>query len=206
MFVACKTIRLDQSFEKEARNLRILKQSLRKSESVFGHYAVIKHGLNSYVLMPYAKLGDLWQFLHGGKNPGDEDYYDFPSRFPHLTPENRASELIAQCWSIADALVWLHGDITLPEKGKVPCAHMDLKPSNILIDEDNKSHVGKWKISDFGLSVIYEKSDVVTVRDYLSQLSMNTRPKRVEGTYTAPEVKLAGGRGEKGVGLRSDVW
>ena len=204
--MACKTIKLDASFEKEAKNLKILKQSLRKSESVFRHYAVIKHGLNSYVLMPYAKLGDLWQFLNGGEDPGGDRYYDFPKRFPRLIPENRAEQLIIQCWSIADALVWLHGDITLPEKGKVPCAHMDLKPNNILIDEDNRSCVGKWKISDFGLSVIDETSEFVTVRDYVSQVSMNTRPKRIEGTYTAPEVKLAGGRKEKGVGLRSDVW
>ena len=156
--------------------------------------------------MPYAKLGDLWQFLNGGKDPGGDQYYDFPERFPRLTPENRALHLITQCWSIADALEWLHADITLPEEGKVPCAHMDLKPNNILIDEDDGSYVGRWKISDFGLSVIDEKSHVVTVRDYVSQVSMNTRPKRVEGTYTAPEVKLAGGREENGVGLRSDVW
>jgi len=69
--VAIKSIKLDESFEKEAKNLRILKQSLRRPVGgVIEHYAIIKHGTNSFVVMPYAKLGDLWQFLQGGKNLG----------------------------------------------------------------------------------------------------------------------------------------
>jgi serine/threonine protein kinase len=205
--VAVKRIVVQESFAKEANNLVILKQSLNYHHSVLSHYAVLRHGtLDSFVVMPFAKLGNLWQFLHNGKNPDLEQAYDFNQQFPKITRGNLAWPLIVQLRMLANALHWLHHGIQLLDQHHTSLCHLDLKPDNILIEQDSTYVVGYWKISDFGLSAVNEQSKVATVRDYLSQASVNTRPKRVEGTYTAPEVKLGHTRREKIGGSRGDVW
>ncbi|KAF2671067.1 kinase-like protein [Microthyrium microscopicum] len=204
--VAVKKIAIQQSFEKEARNLKILTKSLARHENILQHYAVITHGTNSYVVMPYARLGDLWQFMHNGKSPYNEPMYNFTDNFPRIIPGDVAVPLIRQLRNLSNALQWLHHSLVVPEEGNFSCCHMDLKPDNILIDEHSSSPVGVWKISDFGLSVMNETSRVGTVRDYISQASVNTRPGRIEGTYTAPEVEIGHNRKEKIAGSRGDVW
>jgi serine/threonine protein kinase len=82
---------------------------------------------------------------------------------------------------------------------------MDLKPANILIQHDKTSKVGRWMISDFGISVFKEETKpqaapIGSIGDYYSQLTINTRPKRHEGTYQAPDVM------REGIGRKSDIW
>jgi serine/threonine protein kinase len=159
--------------------------------------------------MPWAQLGDLGQFLVGGRQV-DEHYeaYDFDRRFSRIGREsdNLPGHLIQQCLGVADAVDWLHNKVKLLETQEVyPCIHMDLKPDNILIESDSRSMVGRWKISDFGLSVVQEDSNVVTVRDFVSRMSRTTE-KRYEGTFTAPEVKLGQMQDQKIVSRRSDIW
>jgi len=185
------------------------------------HVATIKHGRKHYILLPYAEYGDLELFLHCGRGPEGEMKYNFKERFSNVHSSDVTLPLLRQCWFITDALKWLHGGITLEKSsGTVLCTHMDLKPANILIQHDSESMVGKWMISDFGISVLKEEAPqedagVVSIYDYYSQLTMSSLPKRQEGTYQAPEVKLSEEASkqrshltpdQKGIGRRSDIW
>jgi serine/threonine protein kinase len=185
------------------------------------HLTTIEHGPNRYILLPYAQYSDLELFLHYGIGPGGKKKYDFDEYFPGVRNGDVTHYLLHQCWSLADAIEWLHNRITIEKTSStVFCAHMDLKPANILIQPDPGSAVGKWMISDFGISVLKERakpqdSEIVSIGDYISQLTMNTRPKRHEGTYQAPEVKLTETAwnesshltpDQKGIGRKSDIW
>ncbi|KUJ15960.1 kinase-like protein [Mollisia scopiformis] len=220
--VACKKIKLKDDFDKEKDNLQILKESLTKHVRIMLHLTTIEHGLSRYILLPYAAYGDLEVFLHGGYAPGEKTpKYDFDNRFKRLNGRDMILPLFAECLVLADALKWLHNQIRIEKTSDtVFCAHMDLKPANILIQPDDKSVVGKWMISDFGISVFKEDTeqhdpDYGSIGDYISQVTMNTRPKRQEGTYQAPEVKLAEigfnqsshlTPDQRGIGRKSDVW
>jgi serine/threonine protein kinase len=182
------------------------------------HLTTIEHGPNRYILLPYARYGDLELFLHCGMGPGGKRKYDFNEYFPEVRNGNVTHHLLRQCWSLASALEWLHNGITIEKTSNtVFCVHMDLKPANILIQPDIDSKVGKWMISDFGISVLKEKAkpqgpEIGTVGDYATQLTMNTEPKRPEGTYQAPEVETAWNQSfhltpsQKGIGRKSDIW
>ena len=185
------------------------------------HLTTIEHGPNRYILLPYAQRGDLELFLRCGVGPDRKENYNFDEYFPKVRTDDVTRDLLRQCWSLANALEWLHNGIPIEKTSStVFCAHMDLKPANILIQPDLSSAVGKWMISDFGISVLREKakpqdSEFVSIGDYISQLTMNTRPKRQEGTYQAPEVKLAETSwnqpsdltpDQKGIGRKSDIW
>ena len=102
---------------------------------------------------------------------------------------------------------------------KIFFAHMDLKPGNILVDRDPDSPIGRWMLSDFGISVFKEDtnkqdSEYVSILDYYSQVTIKTRPKRGEGTYQAPEVQTPTVSGrisqaasrQEGIGRKSDIW
>ncbi|XP_024017377.1 probable LRR receptor-like serine/threonine-protein kinase At3g47570 [Morus notabilis] len=86
---------------------------------------------------------------------------------------------------VASALDYLHNH------NEHPIIHCDLKPSNILLDQDMTSHVG-----DFGLSRIIAEEDVETSQDNTSSLG-------IRGTigYAAPEY----GMGSK-VSTQGDVY
>jgi serine/threonine protein kinase len=212
---------LRKDFAQEVDNLQILKESLTHHDRIMLHLATIEHGPKHYILLPYANYGDLEQFLHCGIGPDRKPKYDFDQRFKEVGNSDCTHQLLRQCWSLANALVWLHTGITIEKTLRnVFCVHMDLKPANILIKSDPDSVVGKWMISDFGISVLTEEtkrqdSEYVSIGDYYSQLTVNTRPKRREGTYQAPEVKLSENVYEqlsnltpdqKGIGRRSDIW
>ncbi|CAL4968242.1 unnamed protein product [Urochloa decumbens] len=81
--------------------------------------------------------------------------------------------------NVADALDYLHNDI-----GSRSIIHCDVKPSNILLDNDMVAHLG-----DFGIASFYRGSDSAPVGD------PNTSSFGVKGTigYIAPEY-AGGGR------------
>lgn len=148
--------------------------------------------------------------------------YDFNKVFKEARlSDNITIPLLSECWSLSNALEWLHSQIKIETNSEsVFCAHMDLKPANILIQYSDKSVVGKWVLSDFGISVFKEDtqdqhSEYGSIGDYISKATMNTRPTRQEGTYQAPEVKLAEAvyhqsskltAGQRGIGRKSDIW
>jgi serine/threonine protein kinase len=185
------------------------------------HLTTIEHGKHRYILLPYAAYGDLEVFLHCGIAPDGDRKYDFNKFFPGVKDRDITIPLLGECWSLANALDWLHNSIEIATSAStVFCAHMDLKPANVLIWPDQGSVVGKWMISDFGISVFKEETqqpdpEYGSIGDYVSQVTMNTRPKRQEGTYQAPEVKLAEAFSQyssyltpeqRGIGRKSDIW
>jgi len=128
--------------------------------------------------------------------------------------------MIKESWWLADALHYLHNNLTLPNRrGKIACCHLDLKPENILVyreaGEDSNHPVGKWKISDFGISFIARKkpqpADDKTKPKEASRLAFTEQelaterfePRRPTGTWQPPEVNSLR---LKISGRKSDIW
>ncbi|OOF99182.1 hypothetical protein ASPCADRAFT_204847 [Aspergillus carbonarius ITEM 5010] len=92
------------------------------------------------------------------------------------------------------------------------CAHLDLKPDNILIRKADDSIVGKWMISDFGISAIEPHRDgsrpALSVGYRYRQLTIETDPKHRAGTYLPPEAIDRGATTAvtDKVGRQSDIW
>jgi serine/threonine protein kinase len=215
--VACKRFKAREDFNKEVHNLHILKESLTQHERIMLHLASIEHCSNYYILLPYAEHGDLEQFLHCGIGLKGKVIYDFDECFSGVREHsNIAPPLLRQCLELSDALEWLHNGVTITKISKdVIFAHMDLKPANILIQHDARSVVGKWVISDFGISVWKEEPKQHGPYPQLSELTVNTQPKRLGGTYQAPEVNplktplnqsVRPRPVQNGIGRKSDIW
>ena len=181
--------------------------------SIMVHIAMIEHADRFLIVFPLAQLGDLHKLLYNRENPYTKDraLYDLTPSIDRDLAEFQA-HLLLQSSRIADALHWLHDELFIPASPNSYCAHMDLKPDNILISKDRDSLVGSWAISDFGISVIDAatgKADTgvqgsgQAVRPMLSRANtMKARAQRDSGTYQAPEVRLTPNE----VGRRSDVW
>ena len=180
------------------------------------HIAAIVQGDNFMILIPLAELRDLDVFLRGGyialdDTRNQEKVYDFSEEFPGMVPANPLlpAALFNQLFEVASALVWLHEELRILGSLDRYCAHMDLKPGNILITRDKKSNVGRWVISDFGIS-LFEKSTnrkalrVHSIRDVGPRLTSRAHQDKVirgRGPYEPPEVS------NKNVdGRKCDVW
>ena len=176
------------------------------------HLATIIHGPSFNILLPLARYGDLELFLNGGisysRSEKGDKVYDPVVRFPKLNPDNLPRALMDECALLADGLRWLHDELRVRADRDLYCAHMDLKPSNVLVDHDPDSPVGRWMLSDFGISVFKastgrQESGFLSIGDVHAELTLKTRAKRGHGPYQAPEVQPGG---KKNVGRRSDVW
>lgn len=117
--------------------------------------------------------------------------------------------LFNQLFEVASALVWLHEDLRILGSLDRYCAHMDLKPGNILITRDKDSRVGRWMIADFGIS-LFEKSTnkkeskVHSIRDVGPRLTSRAYQDEVirgRGPYEPPESS-----NEDVDGRKCDVW
>lgn len=221
-----KSFRAGQNAVDEVRNMTFLKQSLDKNQSIAIHYAIIAEkqqtGAIYRIISQYATLGDLHQFLQGGATYDHQNHkitlYDMGSKFPLVQEGNEGlvSALFEQCAQIAEALKFLHNGFIIPDGRKIKCAHMDLKPDNILIFEDHRNPVvGKWKLADFGISVIRGTTEspgpiLASVKDlYIKVMdrTIQTIPKQTPATYQPPEVEwpIQGGEDRKG-GRAIDIW
>jgi serine/threonine protein kinase len=121
---------------------------------------------------------------------------------------------------VADALGWFHrGIIGRTHTNRVHFAHMDLKPNNILIDADGTSAVGKWVLTDFGISAFKEDNEavfpnVLSIRDLYENLTIKETPRRPPGAYQPPEIQRIRDRASEigndtyqGVaGRKGDIW
>ncbi|GKZ53937.1 hypothetical protein AnigIFM49718_008722 [Aspergillus niger] len=210
--VACKKFSSDfkEAFLKEYKNLTILKESLTTQSHILQHYTAVDHDPHSYyILFPYAEHGDLYQFLYGGAGS-----YELHNQFPRLPVEGDPAifkPLLHQCWALACAIEWLHDNIQVDGE-HIMCAHLDLKPDNILIMNDASSVVGKWMISDFGISVLepqkLDSSRPLSVRGCYREPTIEVDPHRGRGTYRPPEaINRIGSRAMTNkIGRRSDIW
>ncbi|PWY68484.1 kinase-like protein [Aspergillus heteromorphus CBS 117.55] len=203
--VACKRFQRVQKladFTQEIKNLNRLKDALTEQKHILQHLAAIHHGPYHYILFPYAENGDLYQFLLDGNGA-----YDPRDKFPHLPEEGDSlifKPLLYQCWALASALRWLHGSIQVGTDTFL-FAHMDIKPENILIMKDESSVVGKWVISDFGVSV---QKPALEMSHLSPEKTIETEPIRPRGTYLPPEAIRRGTVAARGqtVGRKGDIW
>ncbi|KAJ0376806.1 hypothetical protein COL26b_004858 [Colletotrichum chrysophilum] len=187
----------------EAENMRLLRKGQAGDHSISLCNAVVEHGSSGssssrlLIFFPRAELGDLGQFLRGGMHSDGNDMrsYDFKDRFPHAHAHGwgnveLARALLQQCHKLAGALRFLHSGFLVDGRW-VRCAHMDLKPNNIIIFGGDGA-VGRWKLCDFGISVLKdEKGDGHMGEDYHyhdNQMTFNTNARRGRGQYQAPEV------------------
>lgn len=211
-YVACKRFRssnpLDLESKRELDNLKVLKESITSHGHIRTHMAILFHKEEHLILLPWADHFDLDYFLREGYPFHGEPLYDFKLRFPQIESAPMINDICTQMYLIADALEWLHRGIVGPNRNRVHFAHMDLKPNNILIDKDEKSTVGKWILTDFGISAFKEddapaSSDLVSIRDLYENLTIRTTPRRQPGAYQPPEIEhmVQGSAGRRG-----DIW
>ena len=156
-------------------------------------YTSFGHGSDFTIISPLADL-DLHTFFEG-------TYPDFPARSLGFTP----AQLLYGVSCLAGALSFLHEGLQpVGIAGKIYCAHLDLKPENVLVVWNNREPAGRWLVHDFGTSKIKEKSSPQTLApgDFLRQFSL-TQPQRTPEPFQAPEVERAK---EKVVGTESDIW
>ncbi|PYH34244.1 kinase-like protein [Aspergillus neoniger CBS 115656] len=208
--VACKKFDRKEAFLREHKNLKILKESLTTQHHILQHYTAVDHGPhNYYIFFPYAEHGDLYHFLYGGAGS-----YELHNQFPGIPEESDTAilkPLLYQCWALACAILWLHDYIQVDGE-HIMCAHLDLKPDNILIMNDASSVVGKWMISDFGISVLEPQklgsSRPLSVRGCYREPTIEVNPHRGRGTYRPPEAIIRTGSTVMAnkIGRRSDIW
>ncbi|GES66615.1 putative 2-5A-dependent ribonuclease [Aspergillus terreus] len=184
--VARKLFRSKLDYDRERINLKRLSESIAQHRHIVLPLATITIGHQFNILFPLAKM-DLEDFLVGGR----------------ISPAQCSmDELLDEATHLADALDHLHNRLGVSTRGY----HMDLKPANILVYEEPnplRPHgIGKWKITDFGLSIIErpERRDSVEGFPQDPVTETITRLKGMEGTYQAPEVS------DGGISRRSDVW
>lgn len=181
------------------KNLKTLHSSLSGHDRIVSYLAVITVGNEFNILSPLANF-DLEKFLY-------EDQAIFPN--PTITT------LLRESANVSGAIHFLHNNLQISGQSLF-CCHMDLKPDNILVYSDPQCPVGKWKISDFGISALNEdksehgssrtssgRLNVPGVKDLVRSITtVKVTPKRGPGIYQAPEAQASSGR----IGRSSDIW
>lgn len=209
MHVACKTFHIDdraENFRKEFRRLGWVKGA-KDNIRIMKHIAALAHGGNVMILLPIAEHFDLDVFLRHGYKPtrdtkDERMLYDFDARFPCLKDDELGAALVKELCELASAVQWLHEGNEASQSLYRSLAHMDLKPENILVAEDSNLLIGKWMLSDFGVSLFglsQEVSQGQSARTTTS--SYFDEPRRGRGAYQPPEIKHLGIDGRK-----CDVW
>ena len=207
--MACKAFHTDGragSFRKELRRLGWVKEA-KEDIRIMKHIAALAHGGNVMILLPLAEHFDLDVFLRHGFKPTRsteeaEKLYDFNSTFPGLEDDNLSAALVNELCELAFAIQWLHEGNEASQSLYSSLAHMDLKPENILVAKDPNSLIGKWMLSDFGVS-LFSRSQAVSQGQsaHSTGSSYLDEPRRGCGTYQPPEIKHLGIDGRK-----CDVW
>lgn len=212
----------------ESKNMELLKQSLVTNLNISIHDAIIEQrqeddtGIVS-IVSPYASFGDLAQFLAGGYGITGGQWgqiYDMAKQFPRASDTHQLRmSLLGQAKNLASALEFLHnGFTTKANDWKIKCAHLDLKPSNVLIFESAQRDevVGHWKLCDFGISVFGAEHlqgsptvELGSAGDFFNKLerTIRTSPRRIPGVYQAPEIEHSDDNSNPEYGARtSDIW
>jgi serine/threonine protein kinase len=207
--VACKTFHPSnlsgQEAKRELDNLQVLKTSRTSHGHIRTHVVILFYRGEHHILLPWADHFDLDFFLREGCSYTGEALYDITLRFPKIKSATiLLRDSCAQMHYISDALEWLHKGFMGKSRKHVHFAHMDLKPNNILIDRDEDSAVGKWILTDFGIST-FKEDDEAASADLVSfeNLTFKTTPARLPGAYQPPETEKTG---QSSAGRRGDIW
>lgn len=208
--------------------MQILKQAHTKNDNICLHIAIfqISNTDERWIVFPQARYGTLDVFLCAGwtttATPATtapttttattstsrslkDLVYNLSTAFP-VTSEsdaNLANALESQINALCDALRYLHdGFLASDQKGFYYCAHMDIKPDNVLVFEGGD--VGTWKLCDFGISIIAGGHNI-RVGPSGDLMTMAARAARMPTDYTAPEIH-PGGPPERTTGRSADMW
>ncbi|EIT73062.1 hypothetical protein AO1008_09397 [Aspergillus oryzae 100-8] len=111
------------------------------------------------------------------------------------------TELLQEAANLANALDYLHNRLQAGDQ--VYFYHRDLKPSKILIYSTSPSseyhRVGRWKITDFDLSVVKKPEGHLAVRGFVTRTT--DQQSWIPGPYQAPEVCV-----NDRADFRSTIW
>jgi hypothetical protein len=176
--VARKRLTAYGDFKKETRNLLDLNSCISEHKHIVGYIAIIVIGDDASpkdlnILLPLASMN--LQHLLYSKDP--------------VPPDFQIADLLEQASNVADAIQWLHAGLRIGDRELV-CCHMDLKLDNILVYYDNEEPVGKWKISDFGISTLKDKERDKT-RAVRRQSSERLNVPGLAKTFSSPAESLA---------------
>ncbi|XP_077231293.1 uncharacterized protein LOC143864265 [Tasmannia lanceolata] len=175
MIVAVKVLNLEQhgaikSFNAECEALRNIRH--RNLIKIFTSCSSIDYRGNDFkaLVFEYMPNGSLEKWLH---QSGDGQH-----PLVNLTLIQRLNVAI----DVACALDYLHHD------GQIPLVHGDLKPSNVLLDDDMNAHVG-----DFGLARFI-------IEDTANHSNNQSSSLTIKGSigYVAPEYGMGGKRSTHG--------
>ncbi|KAI0487899.1 hypothetical protein KFK09_027722 [Dendrobium nobile] len=174
--IAVKVLNLQRhgaskSFEAECKALRNARhRNLVKVLTICSSIDYTGNNFKALVFefMPNGSL-DRWLYPQVNDGSGSRTYLNFIQRLNIVV-------------DVACALDYLHN------QGLVPIIHCDLKPSNVLLDEDMVAHVG-----DFGLAKLLTEASIES-----SQMSIDSIA--LQGTigYAAPEYGMANQVSTKG--------
>ena len=151
--ITAKTAAGKLNFDAEQRILQQFKSCITNNENIMQSFASFIHGSDFIILSPWADGRDLNLFLTKPHKVLD----NYMAKSFRFTPDN----LLTEAYNLARALHFLHCQMVTTRGRELRCAHLDLKPENILVsfppeDRANEAPVGRWKISDFGLSKVEE--------------------------------------------------
>lgn len=154
--------------------------------------------------MDLAPCGDLETLLSGGIRRDtlsvEVRHYDVNEMFPEATRR----DVLKAFRDLAGALKFLHHDVKSDDNGEsLRLAHNDLRPQNILIFPEPGQPIGRWKITDFGISTLGSKATSRPVLgDLIHRSPMQARERSMEGPNRAPEFSSTTySRGHK-----ADIW
>ena len=185
---------ISRDFCRQQDAMRVFKQCL-EHDNIMLSWTTFSHGANFVIISPLADL-NLHDFLTGR-------YEDFDVRHHRFTP----LDLLRAISGVADALEFLHLRLNLRGR-KIACAHVDLRPENILIQWEMNGErltVGRWLLKDFDIARIKEWSEdpgPLAPADFLTQFSLaklqsNSTP------FSAPESTTSA---PQRVGSERDMW
>jgi len=189
-------------FHENIQNMELLRGTLLKHDHIMHHISTLIHGNDFNVFFPWTDM-DLGVFLH--------------DRQHGTTQPETGVYMLEEASNLADALDFLHTRIRIPGRGHVTCAHMDLKPENIVVQPRSRASSDMmWLITDFDISVVrtviakcHQESSGLndsqaldSVRDLAGDLT-NKACCREPGPFQAPEIQ--GIKGQE-PSLGSDIW
>lgn len=209
--VAFKVFSNKDDFQLEKRNLDYLKEGLSDHEHVILHLAAIVRGPEFYIFLPYTDLGSLEVFLCGGidETPGTDLHkisYDFDAKFP--SESIRPVHLLGQMMNLCGALRFLHHELH-DGQSQTYCAHLDLRPQNVLVFGAETEPGYSFKISDFGISSFKKVHNTkervfLSIRDVAEPQTSTATNRNLEGAHRSPENHST--NTEPFSGRKSDMW
>ncbi|KAL8628944.1 hypothetical protein Q9189_005329 [Teloschistes chrysophthalmus] len=210
--VAYKVVSNRDDFRQEVENLDLLKESLTAHKHIVVHLTAIVHGSNFHIFLPYTELGSLEIFLCEGIDESlGTDYekmtYQFGTYFP--ADSLQPLHMLRQMLNLCGALDFLHDRLQIGQS-QIYCAHMDLRPQNVLVFGPSASEpLGIWKISDFGISSFKKfrntkEQTYLSIRDFADMHSSIPTDRNLEGAHRSPENH--GSHKGSYSGRKSDMW